>query len=234
MKGMNFTMMTKGRFGLSLSAIAIICFGFGALQQPQSVLLVAGFALLAEKDEWLNRQVMQALLLTVTYYFALLVSGWVFGGLGSAFGFINLYGAQSVLLQANGFVSGLLYLGLIVFSVIAAVNLLRGRDARLPLLSRLAVGAVSAAARMGNPTAPFQTPVSPVPAAPVVPAAAAAVAAPVLHTAAAEPVTRPNTTREQGTTPVAVAEPPARRCPSCSAPLQENTAFCTECGVRIQ
>ena len=62
--------MKKGRFGVSLTAIAAIAFLFTALRQPQSVLLVAGFALLAEKDEWLNRQVLQALLLTIAYYLA--------------------------------------------------------------------------------------------------------------------------------------------------------------------
>jgi len=39
--------MTKGKFGLSLAATAVIAFGFSALKQPQSVLLVVGFALLA-------------------------------------------------------------------------------------------------------------------------------------------------------------------------------------------
>ena len=48
--------MKKGKFGLNLAAVAVIAFGFSALRQPQSVLLVAGFALLAEKDEWLNRR----------------------------------------------------------------------------------------------------------------------------------------------------------------------------------
>lgn len=68
--------MTKGKFGLSLAAIAVIAFVFTALRQPQSVLLIAGFALLAEKDEWLNKQSMQALLLTVTYYLAALAADW--------------------------------------------------------------------------------------------------------------------------------------------------------------
>jgi hypothetical protein len=41
--------MTKGKFGLSPAAVAVIAFVFSALRQPQSVLLVAGFALLAER-----------------------------------------------------------------------------------------------------------------------------------------------------------------------------------------
>ncbi len=40
--------MTKGNFGLSLAAIAVIAFVFAALRQPTSVLLVCGLALLAD------------------------------------------------------------------------------------------------------------------------------------------------------------------------------------------
>ncbi|MDK2813633.1 MAG: hypothetical protein PWQ08_888 [Clostridiales bacterium] len=42
---------SKGKYGLPLSAIAALAFGFCALRQPQSVLLIAGFALLAEGDQ---------------------------------------------------------------------------------------------------------------------------------------------------------------------------------------
>jgi len=83
--------MSKGKFGLSLAAVAVIAFGFSALRQPQSVLLVAGFALLAEKDEWLNKQAMQALLLTIVYYVAELVNDWIFGGLARFFEWVELY-----------------------------------------------------------------------------------------------------------------------------------------------
>ena len=83
--------MTKGKFGLGLAVIAVIAFGFCALRQPQSVLLVAGFALLAERDGWLNRQAMQALLLTIAYYLIELVVGWICGGLAWLFAWVGLY-----------------------------------------------------------------------------------------------------------------------------------------------
>ncbi len=105
-------MMTKGKFGLSLAAIAVIAFGFAALRQPQSVLLVVGFALLAERDEWLNRQAMQALLLTITYYLAELVTGWIFGGLARFFGWVELYGAAGAMGKVGSFVGDALYLAL--------------------------------------------------------------------------------------------------------------------------
>ena len=59
--------MTKGKFGISTTAVAVIAFAFAALRQPVAVLLICGFALLAERDEWLNKQTLQSLLLTVTY-----------------------------------------------------------------------------------------------------------------------------------------------------------------------
>jgi hypothetical protein len=136
--------MTNGKFGLSLAAIAVITFGFCALRQPQSVLLVAGFALLAEKDEWMNRQVMQALLITIAYYIAELVTGWIFGGLVRLFGLINLYNAASAMGTVGSFVGDVLYLALIVFSVLAVLRLLRGRDAGLPFLSKMAGGDIAA------------------------------------------------------------------------------------------
>ena len=97
--------MTKGKFGLSLAAVAVISFGFVALRQPQCVLLIAGFALLAEKDEWLNRQVMQAILLTVAYYLVDLVIGWIFVGIARLFSWSRLYGAAGAMSSVDAVLS---------------------------------------------------------------------------------------------------------------------------------
>lgn len=127
----------KGTFGLSLTSIAVIAFGFAMLQQPQSVLLVVGFALLAEKDEWLNHQVLQALLLTIAYYIGATVTGWVFGGLAQLFRLVGIYGAASVMNTVNTVVGRLLYIALIVFALLAVLKVLRGQDAGLPFLSKM-------------------------------------------------------------------------------------------------
>ena len=136
--------MSKGKFGLSLAAVAVIAFGFSALRQPQSVLLVAGFALLAEKDEWLNKQAMQALLLTIVYYVAELVNDWIFGGLARFFEWVELYDAKNVMSTAGSFVEDVLYLALIVFSALAVLRVLRGKDAKLPFLSKMVDGDIAA------------------------------------------------------------------------------------------
>lgn len=214
--------MTKGKFGLSLAAIAVIAFGFAALRQPTSVLLVCGFALLAEKDEWLNKQAMQALLLTIVYYLAELVMGWIFGGLARFFGWVKLYGAVSAMGTAGSFVGDILYLALIVFSVLAVVRVLRGKDAGLPFIAKMAGGDFAAAIKpkAGAAAAPAQT-VPPVQAAPI-------------QTQYAPPA-QPSAPIQ---TPPAAAQaapaPSVGRCPACAAPLHEDSRFCTECGAKTE
>jgi len=214
--------MTKGKFGLSLAAIAVIAFGFAALRQPTSVLLVCGFALLAEKDEWLNKQAMQALLLTIAYYLAELVMGWIFGGLARFFGWVKLYSAVSAMGTAGSFVSDVLYLALIVFSVLAVVRVLRGKDAGLPVIAKMAGGDFAAARgpKAGAAAAPAQT-VPPVQAAPY-------------QTQYAPPAQPSAPIQMSPAAAQAAPAPAARLCPACAAPLHEDSRFCTECGAKTE
>lgn len=128
--------MEKGRFGISVTVIAVIAFVFGLLRQPQSVLLVVGFALLAEKNEWLNKQVMQSLLLTLTYYAAILVLDWILGGISRSFAFLEFYNASGAISKLHSFIGGFLYIALIILSVMAILNVLKGKDAGLPYFSK--------------------------------------------------------------------------------------------------
>jgi len=136
--------MEKGKFGISVNVIAVIAFAFVILRQPQSVLLVAGFALLAEKNEWLNKQVMQSLFLTITYYLLVLVSDWVFGGAARFFNSKDIYEAGGVMLKINSFITGVLFLALIVFCLIAILKVFKGQDAGLPCFSKILDPAVPA------------------------------------------------------------------------------------------
>ena len=213
--------MTKGKFGLSPTAVAVIAFGFAALRHPQSVLLVIGFALLAERDEWLNRQAMQALLLTITYYLTEMAAGWLFGGLARFFAWANLYTPYEAMNKVHLFVGDILYLALIVFSVFATLRVLRGRDAGLPFLAKIADGDFSAVIK---------------------PEAGASVSARMAPRTQATPVGEQYAPVERPAAPiqtppvmVQVAPAPAvRLCPACSAPLHEDSRFCTECGAKTE
>ena len=171
--------------------------------QPQSVLLVAGFALLAEKDDWLNRQALQALLLTIAYFMATLVTGWVFGGLAQIFGWAGIYSAASALQTVNTVVGSLLYIALVVFAVLAVLRVLRGKDAGLPFLAKMAGGDLAAALQKSAKTKSAKTKSAPTP--PKQPPAVA---------------------------PVRQEVSPGRHCSSCGTAMQEDATFCTECGAK--
>lgn len=132
--------MTKGKFGLSLSAIAVIAFIFAALNQPVAVLLVVGFAFLAEKDEWLNRQVAQAMLLNIVYNLARLVISVIFAVFDTFLDWIDAYEARTTFIEIQTVFNGLLLIGLIALALLAIIKVLGGKEANLPLLSKVAGG----------------------------------------------------------------------------------------------
>lgn len=237
-------MMKKGKFALSLAAIAVIAFAFVVLRQPLAVLLICGFALLAEKDEWLNRQTIQALLLMIVYYLADLVMGWIFGGLATFFGWVKLFKVASVMATIGSVVGTLLYLALVVFSVIAILKLLGGKDAGLPVISKIASGDFVIKAKT-VPAPPVQ-PQYAAPPQPVVPpqpqyAAPQPAPAPVQQQYAA-PIPAPMQ-EQQAATPVLEESPApvqpdplpgARFCSNCGAPMYEGAIFCAECGTKVE
>lgn len=58
---------------------------------------------------------------------------------------MKLYDAANAMSTVGSFVGNVLYLALIVFTVLAVLRVLRGKDAELPFLSKMADGDIAAA-----------------------------------------------------------------------------------------
>lgn len=172
----------------------------------------------SERDEWLNRQALQAVLLGLCYYLAVLAVDLVFGSLSQLCGWARLYGAQSAMGTLNAILDGLLYAVLLACCALAVVRVLGGKEAGLPYLAHLA----------GGESVPiFASKPKPAPAYPY---------APPTRTAAAGAPFAPPYAQPQPPSRPAPAEPGSagRTCPFCSAPLRDEARFCAECGAKVE
>ena len=116
--------MQKGKFGVCLWFYAVLAFVLAFLGQTLLCGLLLGFVILAEKNEWLSKQVMQAFFLT-------LASSLV----GSVLDILNVF--RSIPFVGNG-ITGLVSLIILVFCIIAITKVVKEQDAGLPLVSKLA------------------------------------------------------------------------------------------------
>ena len=168
--------MTKSVLGLNLSAIAVLVFVLSYFAGIEVLVLILAYALLIEKDRWLNRQVFQAVYLKLAYLVAITVVGWVFDFLLWLFRYANaIYAIQN-------FVHFLLSVALILVILLAISRVIHGNEADLPFIGHFADLTLDATVKTpAAPTAPAApvTPVMPAaPAAPVTPAAPFAPPAP--------------------------------------------------------
>ncbi len=130
--------MNKGKFGISLSLIAAVSFVLAALNQTLALVLIVGFSFLLEKDLWLKRQTLQALLLCLTYNVIGIIRNIFFDIFYEIFDKTEAYKASILFSDINSMLSDLIYIAFIVFCVIALVNVLKAKDANLPVLSKIA------------------------------------------------------------------------------------------------
>ncbi len=123
--------MQKGKFGICLWFYALLAFILAFLGQTLLCGLLLGFVILAEKSEWLSKQVIQAFFLTI-------ISSVV----SSVLDLLNVF--RSIPLIGSAFtvifniINSLVSLIILIFCIVAIVRVVKDRDAGLPLLSRLA------------------------------------------------------------------------------------------------
>lgn len=120
--------MKVGKFGVRLWCYAVAAFIFGVLDLYLGVLAVAAFAIIAEKDEWLNNQVIQALLLYLVYCLVILVADWSIGGLAKLLNLLKQYDAASLISKIVSIIKDIIFVAYIVFVIIAIFRCISGKD----------------------------------------------------------------------------------------------------------
>ncbi len=123
--------MTKGKYGIYLSFYAVLGLVLAFLGQTLLSALLFGFVLVAEKDQWAVRQTMQAFFVSL---FVSIVNEVL--SIINIFADIPILGA--VISGIFGFIQGIISLIVLVFIIIALTRVVKGKDAGIPLLSKLA------------------------------------------------------------------------------------------------
>ena len=124
--------MKKGKYGIRLSFYAVLAFLFVIIDQPLLCFAMLAAAVFLEKDEWLGRQTIQAMLLSIVYQ----ILSSIFDSLYYAIP--DDGGLSSFLRGASGFFGGICALCVLALCLIGIVNTSRDRDAGIPVITGLA------------------------------------------------------------------------------------------------
>lgn len=123
--------MQKGKFGIYLWFYAMLAFVLAFLGQVLLAGLLLGFVIVAEKDEWVIKQVMQAFGLAI---FASVV--------GEVLDIINVFGSVpfigSLFSTVFNVIETLVAILILVFCIIGIVRVCKGQDAGVPGFNCLA------------------------------------------------------------------------------------------------
>lgn len=237
-------MIKNGKFSLSLAAIAVVAFAFALLEEVAALILVLVFSLLAEKDDWLNLQVFQALLLALAYQMLALLRTWIYSGLTSFISWLDIYRGFRVIDRMDSLIWGLLYIAFIVFVILAMVRLIRGQDADLPFFARLAGTGLIKTRQGRGPhfNGPGKTSSQPAPSPPPEPVPNSFQDSAFSQgpgkgqgpSPGSDPQarTQPVPDQDQVVEKVDSLENFSGHCGSCGAPLGPDALFCRECGAK--
>ncbi|HOV68829.1 MAG TPA: hypothetical protein PLZ84_00730 [Clostridia bacterium] len=130
--------MKLGKYGLSLAAVGALSFVLCFLGVIEALILVLAYCVIVEKDQYLIKQSLQALYLLIAYNLIITAIGWIFSFFIWLFKLVSAYEVVESIMNINSFVDGVIYVGLFVLSLLAVINILRGRDAGVPLINTLA------------------------------------------------------------------------------------------------
>jgi len=121
----------KGNLGIRLGFYGIAAFILAYMGQTTLLFLLAGVVIVAEKNEWATRQVLQAI--GLWFARAIIVN---FLGLFDIIGRIPILG--SIWYTFTDIIEWLLRIAVLVFAIIAIIKNAKGKDAGVPLANKFA------------------------------------------------------------------------------------------------
>ena len=125
--------MTKGKYGIYLWFYAVVAFILTFLGQTTLCALLLGFVIIAEKNEWLTRQVIQAFFLSLFVSILKSLIQIVSTPLGRL-----PFGVGNVFDTIFGIVDGIISIVVLIFVIIALLKVAKGQEAGLPGLATIA------------------------------------------------------------------------------------------------
>jgi hypothetical protein len=136
--------MEKGKYGIYLWFYAVMAFVFTAAGDTTLGILLLGFVLVVEKNEWLTKQVLQAFclalfkILTRQILSRLSISNFIYSPDN------YLYNTRSVVYTLiNGFnyliswINSLIGLFVLILCIVGIIKVVKGQDAGIPLIAKL-------------------------------------------------------------------------------------------------
>lgn len=130
--------MKKGNTGINLYFFAAFAFILVLVGQTMLCGMLLGFIILAERDEWLTKQVIQAFGLTVC-------SSVISRILDSLLVFNRIPIAGPIFYGFFAFIAGIVNLLFWVLAIVAIIRVAKGNDAGIPLLQKFSDWAYGAA-----------------------------------------------------------------------------------------
>ncbi len=157
--------MQKDRFGIVLPFYAVLAFILAFLGQTTICALLLGFCLLAVADAWVSRQVMQA-------FFLALFKSVITGVISVLSPLYSLPFIGVVISTIFSGISSILSLIIFIFAIIGIMNVIKNKDAAVPVINGFVDKAYGIVVEKAAPVA------APAPAAEPAPEAPAAESAP--------------------------------------------------------
>lgn len=129
-------MMEKGKSGIMLGAIAATAFVMCFLGWSTAIILILGFVLIVERNEWLTKQVLKALYLSIGYSLIISVVNIAFNILYRTIGNINFI--YDLLRIVDTLAVNVVNIGVLIICLLAALKAVKGEETTVPLMDNLA------------------------------------------------------------------------------------------------